>query len=326
MLHFLRKCGIVKTVVALGRCRLVNMGKETAMDGSREKGSVPEAPDALADRIAAALPYLSKKHKDIAHFVLDHEDYVAFASAHELGLETDTSAATVVRFCQALGYEGFQQLQEAIRAQLSLERMAVQHLEKRLEGPIANDDLLTQVFAADIRNLQRTAVLTPGDRLQAAAAATRHARQVLIVGSGLAAMLVECLAYFLQMMDVPTRHATGGEEQLALGLTFLQPEDVVVAISFRRSPRYTMKAVDHARGIGATSIGIANSELSPVIRETDYGFPVITDSVVDRPSPVAAAALLNAFVAALMLIEPEQAAKSQQQIDSTYKQSGLLDE
>jgi DNA-binding MurR/RpiR family transcriptional regulator len=217
-------------------------------------------------------------------------------------------------------------LQEAIRSQLSLERTAVLCLEKRLEGPIANEDLLTQVFAADIRNLQRTAVLAAGDRLQAAAAALRHARQVLIVGSGLAAMLVECLAYFLQMMDVPTRHATGGEEQLALALTFLQPEDVVMAISFRRTPRYAMKAVDHARAIGATSIGIASSELSPVVRETDYAFPVITDSVVDRLSPVAAVALINALVAALMLMEPEQAAKSKQQIDSTYKESGLLEE
>jgi DNA-binding MurR/RpiR family transcriptional regulator len=297
------------------------------MDRSYEKGSgLAEGSDALADRIVAVLPHMSKKHKEIARFVLDNQELVAFASAHEVGLESDTSAATVVRFCQALGYEGYQQLQEAIRAQLSLERTAVQHLEKRLEGPIANDDLLTQVFAADIRNLQRTTVLTHGDRLQAAAAAIRRARQVLIVGSGLAATLVECLAYSLQTMDMPVRSVTGGEEQLALALTFLQPEDVVIAISFRRNPRYTMKAVGHARAIGATTIGIANSELSPVIRETDYAFPVITDSVVDRPSPVAAVALLNAFVAALMLIEPEQAARSQQQIDSTYKQSGLLDE
>jgi DNA-binding MurR/RpiR family transcriptional regulator len=297
------------------------------VDRSTEKGSrLAGEPDALADRIAAVLPHVSKKHKEIARFILDNQDLVAFASAHEVGMETDTSAATVVRFCQALGYEGYQQLQEAIRAQLSLERTAVQHLEQRLEGPIANHDWLTQVFAADIRNLQRTTVLTHGDRLQAAAAAIRRARQVLIVGSGLAATLVECLAYSLQTMDMPVRSVTGGEEQLALALTFLQPEDVVIAISFRRNPRYTMKAVGHARAIGATTIGIANSELSPVIRETDYAFPVITDSVVDRPSPVAAVALLNAFVAALMLIEPEQAARSQQQIDSTYKQSGLLDE
>jgi DNA-binding MurR/RpiR family transcriptional regulator len=257
---------------------------------------------------------------------LDNQDLVAFSSAHEVGLETDTSAATVVRFCQALGYEGYQQLQEAIRAQLSLERTAVQHLEKRLDGRIANHDILTQVFAAEIRNLQRTAVLMSTDHLQAAAAAVRRARQVLIVGSGLAATLVECLAYSLQMMDVPVRSATGGEEQLALALTFSQPEDVVIGISFRHNPRYALKAIGHARAIGATSVGIANSELSPMIREADYAFPVITDSVMDRPSPVAAVALIDAFVVALMLSEPEQAAKSQQQIDSTYRQSGLLDE
>jgi DNA-binding MurR/RpiR family transcriptional regulator len=297
------------------------------MDGSQDKGlGLAGAPDALADRIAAALPHLSKKHKEIARFALDHEDFVAFASAQELGLETDTSAATVVRFCQALGYEGYQQLQEAIRARLSLERTAVQHLEKRLEGPSTNHDLLTQVFATDIRNLERTAVLTQASRLQAAAEAVRRARQVLIVGSGLAATLADCLAYSLQMMDVPTRCVTGGEEPLALALTFSQPQDVVIAISFRRNPRYAMTAIDHARTIGATSIGVANDDLSPVVREADYAFPVITDGVGQRPSPVAAVALINALVATLVLVEPEQAAQSQQQIDSAYKQSGLLDE
>jgi len=276
--------------------------------------------------MAAALPHLSKKQAEIARFVLDHEDYVAFASAAELGLETDSSAATVVRFCQALGYEGYQQMQDAIRARLSLERTAVQHLESRLEGPIANHDLLTQVFAAEIRNLQRTAVQISGDQLQAVAAAIRRARQVLIVGSGLAATLVDCLAYELQTMDLPVRSVTGGEEQLALVLTFLQAEDAVIGISFRHNPRYAMTAVDHARAIGATSIGIANSELSPLVRQADYSFLVATDGVADRPSPVAAVAFIDALVAALMLIEPEQTARSQQQIDSTYKQSGLLDE
>jgi DNA-binding MurR/RpiR family transcriptional regulator len=283
-------------------------------------------PDTLASRIAAVLPHLSRKHKEIARFVLDNQDLVAFAPAHEVGLETDSSAATVVRFCQALGYEGYLQLQEALRAQLSLERTAVQHLEQRLEGSIAGHDIVTRVFGADIRNLERTAVLTAGDRVQAAAAAVRRARQVFIVGSGLAAMLVDCLAYYLQMMDVPVRHVTGGEEQLAVALTFSQPEDVVIAISFRRTPRYTMKAIDHARAIGATSIGIANSKLSPLVRETDYAFPVVTAGVMDRPSPVAAVALISALVAAVMLVEPEQAAKSQERIASTYKQTGLLDE
>ena len=65
-----------------------------------------EGQDALTDKILAALPQLSKKHRRIARFVLDHQDVVAFASASSVGIRTQTSAATVVRFCQALGYEG----------------------------------------------------------------------------------------------------------------------------------------------------------------------------------------------------------------------------
>jgi DNA-binding MurR/RpiR family transcriptional regulator len=297
------------------------------MDRSHEKGSgLAEGPDALADRIAYVLPHLSRKHQEIARFLLDNQDLVAFASAHEVGIETDTSAATVVRFCQALGYEGYHQLQEAIRQQFSLEQTTLQKLVRQMGSTLASHDLLTQVFAADICNLERTAVLTSEERLQGAATAIRRARNVFVVGSGLAAMLVECLAYFLQTIDVPTRHVTGGEEQLALALTFSGPEDVVIAISFRRHPRYALKAIEHARAIGATSIGIANSELSPVLRGADYPFQVVTDGVTDRPSPVAAVALLDALVAALMLIEPEEAARSQQRIDSTFKQSGLLEE
>lgn len=297
------------------------------MDRSTEEGSrTVEGSDTLADQIASAFPRLSRKHKEIARFVLDNRDLVAFASVHEVGIETDTSAATVVRFCQALGYEGYGQLQEKVRAHLSLERTALQKLERQMQSTVANHDLLTQVFAADIHNLERTAVLTSEARLQAAAAAIRRARNVFIVGSGLAAMLAECLAYYLQTIDVPTRQVTGGEEQLALALTFSNPEDAVVAISFRRQPRYALKAIEHARAIGATSIGIATGELSPVLREADYAFQVITDGVMARPSPVAAVALLNALVTTLALIEPEEAARAQQRIDSTFKQSGLLEE
>jgi len=106
---------------------------------------------------------------------------VVFASASEVGIRTNTSAATVVRYCQALGYEGYLQLQAAIRERVSAQWTAVRHFEERLTGPIADEELVTRVFATDIYNIERTAVLTAGDRLQAAAAEIHRARQTLIV-------------------------------------------------------------------------------------------------------------------------------------------------
>lgn len=295
------------------------------MEGSGEQHPAGRS-DTVADRVASAVPGLSRKHQQIARFVLENLALVAFASAQELAIETNTSAATIVRFSQTLGYRGYHHLREEIRAQLSLEREALRRLESKMEGPVTRHDLLTQVFATDLSNIERTAVLTSAERLQLAAAAIRRARHVFIVGSGLAAMLVECLAYFLQTIDISARHITGGEEQLALALTFSGPEDLVIAISFRRYPRYAMKAIEHAKAVGATSIGIANNELSPVLRAADHPFLVITEGVLNRPSPVAAVALIDSLVAAIMLAQPEEAAESQRRIDTTFKEAGLLEE
>jgi DNA-binding MurR/RpiR family transcriptional regulator len=306
--------------------RLPNGVEGTVNSSGSGQLDLVEGRDALTDKILAALPQLSKKHEKIARFVLDHQDVVVFASASEVGIRTDTSAATVVRFCQALGYDGYLQLQAAVRDRVSSQWTGVQRIEERLTGPIADEDLVTRVFATDIHNVERTAALTAEERLQAAAAQIRQARQTLVVGSGLAAILVAFLAHSLQTIDLPVRSVTGGEEPLALALAFLQPEDVVVGISFRHNPRDVVNAIQEARAVGARSIGITNSELSPVNQLADHAFVVAMDGVAHNPSPVAAVSLLNALVAALSLGAPEETAQSLHQVDSAYRRSGLLDE
>jgi DNA-binding MurR/RpiR family transcriptional regulator len=295
-------------------------------NSQRDHPDSAEERNALVAKIFAALPQLSKKHKEIARFVLDNPDSVAFASASEVGAKTGTSAATVVRFCQALGFGGYIQLQEAVRERMLLQRTAVQRLEQQMSERIAEEDVLTRALATDIHNLERTALLSSKDQFQAVAEDIRRARQVLIVGSGLAAMLVEYLVYSLQRVDVPTRSVTGGEEPLAMALAFLRPEDVVIAISFRRNPRYTMKALEQAGIVGARSIGIADSELSPLFQVADYPFQVVMDNDAQTPSPVAAVSLLNALFVVLSRSAPEQMAQSLERIDATYRDSGLLDE
>jgi DNA-binding MurR/RpiR family transcriptional regulator len=280
----------------------------------------------LVAKVFAAYPALSRKHKTIARFVLDNPEAVAFGSASVLGSKTGTSAATVVRFCQALGYGGYSQLQEAIRERMSQQRMAMRRLEQRLAEQTTIQDPLTRALAIDIHNIERTAILANRGQFEAAAEDIRRARQVLVVGSGLAAMLAEYLVYSLQRLDVPARSVTGGEEPLAMALAFSQPDDVVIGISFRQNPRYTVKALEQARLVGARSIGIADSELSPLLPAADYGFQAAVESLIDSPSPVAAVSLLNALVAALSFSAPEQTAHSLQKLDATYKQSGLLEE
>src|ERR671915_2520040 len=69
----------------------------------------------LSAYITSRFDEFSRSQKDVAQYVVDHLDEVAFHTAEELARRASTSSSTVVRFSQALGFEGFPELQEAAR-------------------------------------------------------------------------------------------------------------------------------------------------------------------------------------------------------------------
>ena len=69
----------------------------------------------LSAYITSRFDEFSRSQKDVAQYVVDHLDEVAFHTAEELARRANTSSSTVVRFSQALGFEGFPELQESAR-------------------------------------------------------------------------------------------------------------------------------------------------------------------------------------------------------------------
>ena len=70
---------------------------------------------ALSGYIRARFDEFSRSQKDVAQYIVDHLDEAAFQTAEELARRANTSSSTVVRFSQALGFEGFPELQQAAR-------------------------------------------------------------------------------------------------------------------------------------------------------------------------------------------------------------------
>src|SRR4051794_40370861 len=69
----------------------------------------------LSSYIRARFEDFSRSQKDVAQYIVDHLDEVAFQTAEELARRANTSSSTVVRFSQALGFEGFPELQGQAR-------------------------------------------------------------------------------------------------------------------------------------------------------------------------------------------------------------------
>src|ERR1700730_1981397 len=75
----------------------------------------PGAHQALSAYIRSRFEEFSRSQKDVAQYIVDHLDEAAFQTAEELARRASTSCSTVVRFSQALGFEGFPELQQAAR-------------------------------------------------------------------------------------------------------------------------------------------------------------------------------------------------------------------
>src|SRR4026209_1678957 len=69
----------------------------------------------LSTYITDRFEEFSRSQKDVARYIVDHLEEAAFQTAAELARRAAPSSSTDVRFSQALGFEGFPELQEAAR-------------------------------------------------------------------------------------------------------------------------------------------------------------------------------------------------------------------
>ncbi len=85
----------------------------TPSTGSARRPATRPNGKALSTYITERFDEFSRSQKDVARYIVDHLDEAAFQTAEELARRANTSSSTVVRFSQALGFEGYPELQQA---------------------------------------------------------------------------------------------------------------------------------------------------------------------------------------------------------------------
>jgi DNA-binding MurR/RpiR family transcriptional regulator len=256
--------------------------------------------------------------------MIDHEDVVAFASTSQIAEQTGTSAATVVRFCQVLGYEGYPDLQAAIRSQLPQYRTAVQKLTERLPDDNLTENLPAQIAQANINNTQKTLSQISDSELTNVVAAIVRARNIRIFGSGLSAAAAISAEYALSVLGFAARACTNGGVSQLLELSRLTDQDLVIVISVWRYLRNTVEAAKAARAAGATCIAITDSPVAPVATLADHVFITGSEGAVHSRSLSGILSLIDLFSAAIVVERPQESLEALQRIDTFYLENDML--
>ncbi len=79
------------------------------------KTPVPESFEALKAAIAERYPSLSRQLQKIARFVLENPDEKALETVTTIAGRAEVQPSSMIRFAQALGYDGFSTMQQVFR-------------------------------------------------------------------------------------------------------------------------------------------------------------------------------------------------------------------
>lgn len=281
-------------------------------------------PSMVRENILAVFESLPPKQRKLARFFLDNEDIVAFASANDVGERVGTSAATVVRFCRALGYQGYTDLQAAIRRKYPQYRTTVQKMAERMANGNVAENLALQVGQANAHNIQATMDQISDEKLSAAVAAIIRARHIRIFGSGLSAAATILAEHALTTLGFSARACLNGGMNQALEISHLTHQDLVIVITIWRYFRDTVEAAKLARAKGATCIALTDSPISPVANLADYTFIASTEGAAHNRSITGIMSLIDLFSAAIGVKRPKESIKALQRIDKVYRQNNLL--
>jgi DNA-binding MurR/RpiR family transcriptional regulator len=225
---------------------------------------------ALSGYIKARFDEFSRSQKDVAQYIVDHLDEAAFQTAEELARRANTSSSTVVRFSQALGFEGFPELQQAARDE---------YRRRVGQGGIATETLVaaTPLFsldhtefeaalAADHVNVEDTAHKLSRSDVEAAVDAIVTAEKVLIAGTDQMAFFASYLRHLLMLLDLRAEIVASPSQEALGRLSRIDATTLVVGLSAGRPHPLITRTMKLARHRKAPTLAITDATLSEVAR------------------------------------------------------------
>lgn len=223
---------------------------------------------ALRALIAARAPDLPRRLTQVATYALEHPDEIAFGTAASVAQESGVQPSTLVRFSQALGYEGFSDLQEVFRARL---RDRVPSYEERLRQlrehgiGASKTGLLLEGFAeAAERSVADFRLKIDHKALDAAVEVLAGAETIYLVGLRRSFPITSYMAYAMGKLGVRNTLVDGVAGLAAEQLGFVSPRDAVLAISFTPYASETVSLVQAAKTRRAKIVSITDSVFSPI--------------------------------------------------------------
>ena len=241
----------------------------------------------------AEMAFLSKKKKKmgqftpaqqlLAEYLIHNPESILFLSINKLARAAHISQATVVRFCNIIGYDGYSQMtkeaQQFLHSQMSTAgrfKLTRSRRDKtaKVSGEKKEASAFERILAHEQENLNRLAKSIKVGDFNKAVDKILNADRVVIIGCMASASLA---AHFGRMLGkvFPKIDVINSEGVLeSTKLLRLTQDSTVILIAFPRYPNATIRLGQAALKSGAKTIALTDSHLSPISKLGEVAFHI----------------------------------------------------
>ncbi|MEK3888631.1 MurR/RpiR family transcriptional regulator [Bacillus sp. FSL K6-3431] len=215
--------------------------------------------------ISEMVETLPPSERKIAEYILKHPREAISMTASELGKQSSTSSAAVIRLCKSLDLKGFQELK--LRVAGDLQKTQTQGF-RDIEPNESKYSIIEKMTFNSIQTIRETSELISTDELTKAIEVLQKAKSIHFFGVGASGIIAQdAQQKFLRINKNAT--AFSDAHMAATIVANAKEEDVVVGISFSGKTFEVAKILELANRHGAKTISLTKYGTSPVSEQAD---------------------------------------------------------
>jgi DNA-binding MurR/RpiR family transcriptional regulator len=261
-------------------------------------------------RIHAKMNDFTRRQRFLAEYMLKFPEKIGYLSIAQLADASGVSVATIVRFCNELGYKGYidlgHEVQKSIQFELStLMRFGIGRESAKGEDA-HNDSTFERIINTELDSIDQMSNSVKREDVNICINWMSAAKEVTIIGNMGSASLASYFGYAANKVlnSVNVVNQVGADSPYLI--QNLNHDSLVFLIAYPRYPELTLRLGRLCKEKGCKIVSITNTNNSPVIHLSDLVFfiPISMTTVVD--SFAAPITFIHALIAEYSMRFPEK--------------------
>ena len=259
----------------------------------------------IEEKIKSQYFSLTKTQKRISRFIIQNLEETAFLSLSKLAQQARISEASINRFCMALGYDRYVDLQKDLQAWIKARITPLIKISKSIRTE-PKKNIYSDIIDADFKNLENLLEKFPESQLEQAVKFIIKAQRVYVIGMRSSYAPAFLLSHYLNHIGISSELLDYQAGRLLDRVIHIGPQNVVIGISFPRYFRETVEVLDYAKSKGAKTIVITDTLLSPGAHKGDVVITAKYHTPIPFLSYVSTLSLINCLVFGVIMKRKNQ--------------------